>query len=561
MKMRGLIIVVFFFCQLVALGAGEVKAARQKFAVGDVPAAAALLEPIVIPRPRVRGKELEEARKLLGICKYILGDKTSASKVFQDVLIANPNAKLNPKDALDPTVIDFFEQVRSQAPARSAAPSRNSAAQTLNGKNVSKPGKTGIFVKTNAPRATVFANGIFVGTPGQDIALNPGRYQITISAEGHQEQNFQVQVQQGVTKNLSVTLRPPPRAVAPAAAVAQNRSARSQGSGKRGEDFSRAPRQQMNYKNDLPAPRAAQGGGRNLMDEFYSDVKRPEPTPAPVQQPPPAQVVYAPTPLPQQVQPVVPSAPPPAPVPTPAPVYLAPPVPVPQVQVAPYGGVQAVQPRFQQPQAPVYQLQQPVAAPVQAPQQVYAPAPVAPGYAPGSVPQAVQNYGQNNQMQQQPVHQNYSQANQQPVPQQPVPQQAPVSRGASGRRRERKESLGIMAIMPFGMPQFQLGDSNKGMIVAGVQLGGLGWWFYNYQSEATWKKKITDQPDDSPEFKTQSDAYLNKLKTQQMVGLGIFAAGWIYSIYDAMNSSDTRRTGFYFIPEQPGIFAEVGFRY
>lgn len=94
--------------------------ARRTFRGGDIPAAAKQLEAILTPVPRVQGPALEDAQKLFGVCKYLLGDQQLAQRIFAAVLARNPAARLNRADLLDPGIEPFYFAARGkggQAPA------------------------------------------------------------------------------------------------------------------------------------------------------------------------------------------------------------------------------------------------------------------------------------------------------------------------------------------------------------------------------------------------------------------------------------------------------------
>lgn len=204
-----------------AFAQGKYQQARSLFQNGDIKGTAKILE-VVINQKQVSGKEWEETLKLYGICKYIMGDKVSAKRAFQLALNANANAQLSRKDSLDPDIIPFFNSLKkptelvkktpptkkivskkvvkpvaAKAPkAVSAVPKAKVAIGTRRSLKppprrapvaLSAAAFTGIHVTTNDPAALVFSDGLFVGKPEQDISLGEGRQKISVTAPGKKE--------------------------------------------------------------------------------------------------------------------------------------------------------------------------------------------------------------------------------------------------------------------------------------------------------------------------------------------------------------------------------------
>lgn len=364
----------------------KLASARQAYAVGDVPGAARVLQGL-IGGGSLRGAQLEDARELYGICQFLLGNKEKAEHAFTMVLKANPNARLNPKDLIDPTSGEFFEQVRNKVAPRARAASgdrpkgQGSGEQSLSAKAPPRAGFTGIFVKTNASNATVFANGIFIGTSGQDIALDAGEHKLTISAQDYEDVTRAFNIKKNERLTLTVNLvKSGERDRFLAAKKAKAKAAENKR--READRKKKVAKEKIDYTSDLPAGARPSKASQSLADEFFRDQQGGMP-----QQPPP-QPAYAQDPYGQ-------------PVPQ-QPAYVAPRPPPPQPQYNP--GYAA------------------------------APYPAQPGYPPA----------------------------------------APVG---------RKKSL-FLAIMPFGVGQFQNGATGLGIAVAAGQLGSL-YAFYHFSGQAT----------------------------------------------------------------------------
>jgi hypothetical protein len=201
-------------CSVALARSGEVAAARAQFEQGDIMIARDRLKKSA---PRLKGEERVEAFKLLGICNFLTGDRDGAKAAFKEVLNRDPGASLAKRDVLDPSLTDFFEEIKRGYAGKvgvqrrtSSRPNRSNkalAAKSLGGAADSRV--AAITVTTNAPGATVFANGLFVGTANQQIELPPGSYKISVSAAGFNPAAESITVNRGDRLQLRFNLDDP----------------------------------------------------------------------------------------------------------------------------------------------------------------------------------------------------------------------------------------------------------------------------------------------------------------------------------------------------------------
>lgn len=365
-------------------------------------------------------------------------------------------------------------------------------------------------------RASVFDSGIFVGISNQPISLEPGKYDISVIAEGYSDARKRVVLKRGQQLRLPINLvkpAPPPRPKPVArrtprpATIAEQHSPRAT----QGLDYTAdlpKPKNLPQQRRPAPAPRTSQqqqpkyDAGANFLNELNKPA--PPPAAAPQQR-------YVPAPQPPVAQPVYPQPAPYGPYQQPyaQPVYPQPVYPQPYPQQYPPGYAQPMYPAPVYPQpAPVYPQQQPYVAPAQvqrAPQQqTQRVAPVKPNYATGG--------------------------------------------GASGkasRSNKKSEKSAFVAFLPFGVGQFQNEQYIKGAVYAAGQVAGLGTAFVLSLKISEQKKRLTDvdpsKPDDA-EFKENIDAYNKQLLTYQYMALGGSAALWVISIIDAFVNMDSPST-------------------
>ena len=427
----------------------SVASARALFSAGDIPGAAAMLDKILKPRPKVAGIQLEEAMKLYGVCAYLMGQPSKAKSAFAVVLARNPNAKLSPGDVLDPGIQTLFNQSRRSGGAAKRLPGNQGAGVRLAAKPA--PEKfTGIIVKTNVARATVFDNGLFVGTSNQQISLEPGSHKILISSEGYQDVQKFFSLQKGQKLTYTINMKKPQPRVTPQMAQ-KSRPNVSSGGRKSGDnygdgsDFGNAPPPKMkrkgtgslSFENELP--NQVKRTPQTSADQFFGAGAQQQP------QAPQQQVQQAPiAPAPQYVAP----APQPVYQAAPQPVYQAPPPQPITIYQAPPQPQYYTQPQYAQP-APVYQ--QP------APQPQYAPPPQQTYQQPS--PQDFQTSSANND------------------------EPSPRPRAKMKRNKGPKKSA-LIAVLPGGAGQFQNGQTIKGVIFLAAEVG-MAYMAYDSYSKRT----------------------------------------------------------------------------
>ena len=485
-----------------------VQAARRKFQDGDISSAQKDLSSLIQSK-RVQGNNLEEAQKLLGVCQYLMGNVVGATASFEAVLKRNPRAKLNPRDVMDPSIQVLFAKIQSNTRSRGRSPGKverpaaavalraKPAPQSPNGEMESKRGTrfTGIFVRVNAKDATVFSNGIFIGTNNQDISLDPGSHKISIAAQGFEEVTRAFEVKKGERLTLTVELlKEGERQRRAALAAAQARAVRMEKAREQARASADRRRQELLIKREeqkalaeqraldrqiameeararreaLGLGAATQGNpaGGSLADEFYQDQSG-----GMYGAPPPAQG---------------------------------------------YGA-------YNQPQ--------------------YAP----PAYAPppGQNPYGANPYGQGAYA----APPGYPPA-QQVQPQYQAPQEVPNMYTSRDKKQpKRKPSSGksvFLAILPFGAGQFQNGDVGLGLGFFVIDAGGIGMYFWGSTSAKKYKATApilceeTKNQEEQCVPKTSFDAYLKQQSYISYGGIGLFATGWLFGAILGVSGMDDK---------------------
>lgn len=533
-----------------AAQANSLRDAKSKFSQGDLPATVNILEPELFPKPKLGGKDLESARGLYGITQFILGNKAKAESVFTQMIKANPQAKLDRKYLLDPGAEPFFESLKKKGVGkaastdddvkqRSVSVNEKKKASTSQKDAISRRGQsssarptpppeaprakplkeaapkagpfTGIKVNVNAPRATLFADGIFIGSPEDKISLDPGKHVISISAEGYETQEKNIKVEKGKTLQMNVNLikvgsqkqsQPTSQAGKNAATHSSATLGRS-GNGKGDGLKPTGPKKSLNFNQDLPGDQGGKRSQRSTADQYFQE---PPPQqysqPAPQYSQPPQQ--YAP-PQPQYQQPY--------PQPYPQPQYSYPP--------------------------PAYPAPQYVAPPVYAPPPAYGyPDPYAqpPAYAAPPPP----SYGAPNPYEEEDEAGDY---------------EAPSSRSSGGsrsRKKSRKKGNAFIAVLPFGAGQFQNEHYGKAVFFAGAEAGALGYGLYlkfsvipnalkKFEADRLLEVELSD--DEKATNEIPRDEYLKKINSYFQYSLIGAGAVYLVGVIDALANleSGTKR--------------------
>ena len=518
--------------------------ARKSYIRGDLSATVKILESNLYTRPTFQGKEVSEALGLYGISQFTLGNKVKAEKAFHDLLRQNPGSVLDKRYILDPAIEPFFERLKgtySQKP-KGILPQRSAGGrskptpppettqktpQAPRPERVKSP-SNGIEVTSNAPRTTVFADGIFIGTAGQRISMEPGSYQLTISAEGYLTRETRIRVLSGKFTTLDVKLAKPKPPKPPQKSSSNQNEVKASSKTTNPKKGGAEQRQKtsMNFNQELTEERVAAKRSRprrSLSDEFF---REQAPPPAPSYAPPPAPSYSAPSyPTPVYPQPY-----------QPPPVYQAP-----QMYPQPSYSV----PMYQQPY-PAVPYQQPAPLP---PSYSY-PQPdpyAAPNYQP--IP-PTSEYGAPN-----PYEEEFEAGDSSASYDSYSKSQQGYSGPGGNRRRARNSRHPALAILPLGIGQFQNGDYTKGTLFLLGEGGLLGYGlFVKYKTipDAVKKFDIDRQTEIDEKVKAEDiDAkeiervkYItdyNDLANYCLIGAGALYVVGVVDAYSNLNSKPSRQ--------------------
>ncbi|MEY2986952.1 MAG: hypothetical protein RJB13_473 [Pseudomonadota bacterium] len=492
--------------------ASSLSDARKAFSQGDLPKTIQTLESQLFPASKLDKTETVPALELFGISQFMLGEKKSAEKAFRAILVTHPNHTLDKKYALDPAVGPFFDSLKASQPA---ARKRQPLQSAVKGAGAPKPKRsaarptpppekprpqpratpraapkavvTAMVVQTNAPKTTLFIDGIFVGAGNQTITIEPGQHQLTISAEGYDSVDRKISVERGKTLKLSVRLFKAGEAQRLAAARAARKRAAKQKVAKRKQQQKSAfessgPRATMQFDKALPGEKKGSSPQnsrprRSLADEFFQE---------------PAPPAYAPQ-------------------------YQQPP------------GYQVQPPIYQQPQYPYPYPQQAYPAPGYAPQ--YPPPSYAypqpdPYAAPPYPPSPPNAYGAPN-----PYEEEYE-AGDGSLP--PGGGYSPPPAGGGNRARVRDNGRNtLLALLPFGVGQYQNKHMIKGTLFLLTEVGVPAFGFFYYDSVIKSAQKVFEESRaiESDPNNNYSEADREKNEAERVAILKKYADYQLYTYY------------------------------
>lgn len=204
---------LLMFCAAIpsaAFAAPNYATARTQFENGDLQGTQKSLESLLLPKPKISGKELEEAQKLYGISLYLQNKKSAAESVFRAVLNNNPNARLKAEDLLDPQIETFFETIRSKNKSgnHKNGANKSSAQQQPRIKlPVAPPNASILVLMCGKKKASVFVDGLYVGACNNPITLEPGRREVTVTSEGYVDAVKSFDLKAGQTLGFVVNMR------------------------------------------------------------------------------------------------------------------------------------------------------------------------------------------------------------------------------------------------------------------------------------------------------------------------------------------------------------------
>jgi hypothetical protein len=191
--------------------------------------------------------------KFLGLIHYLSGNKSAATKAFEQALALDQTLTVQPQESLDPSAIGFFQGIkaksrRSPSLAKPSSPATAPKAQrSIAG--VAPPKKTLLKVVSNVSGAQVTVDGILAGTTNELINVEPGKIEVEVKSPGYNSRKATVPITKDSENTVTLNLeKPKPKAPPPAPVIAQ-RSPTQRPGAKRAPSRRSPPREE-----DLFAP-------------------------------------------------------------------------------------------------------------------------------------------------------------------------------------------------------------------------------------------------------------------------------------------------------------------
>jgi tetratricopeptide (TPR) repeat protein len=171
------------------------KQGLQHYAKGEFDKAVQSLQTALKKKPNK--SEKVKIYKYIGLSHYTLGRQAEAEKNFEQCLATDPACSIEAKEALDESVLPFFQNIKRGINER---------------KNIPKP-TTRILVKTPIKDAEILMDGILLGPANTSLDANPGTREITLQAKGYRPRGVKIAVNKNVENVYEISLdKLPPKA-------------------------------------------------------------------------------------------------------------------------------------------------------------------------------------------------------------------------------------------------------------------------------------------------------------------------------------------------------------
>jgi len=173
------------------------KQGLQHYAKGEFDKAIQNLQKALKKKPSK--SEKVKIYKYIGLSLYTLGRQAEAEKNFEQCLATDLGCSIEAKEALDESVLPFFQNIK-----RSIADKKNAPKPT-----------TRILVKTPVKDAEILMDGILLGPANTSLDVKPGTREITLQAKGYRPRRVKIAVNKLVENVYEIVLDKLPPKVDP----------------------------------------------------------------------------------------------------------------------------------------------------------------------------------------------------------------------------------------------------------------------------------------------------------------------------------------------------------
>ncbi|WP_141735323.1 hypothetical protein [Oligoflexus tunisiensis] len=132
--------------------------------------------------------------KYIGLSHYTLGRQAEAGKNFEQCLATDLSCSIEAKEALDESVLPFFQNIKRAITERKNAPKPN----------------TRILVKSPVKDAEILMDGILLGPVNTSLEAPPGTREIILQAKGYRPRRVKIAVNKLVENVYEIDLEKQP---------------------------------------------------------------------------------------------------------------------------------------------------------------------------------------------------------------------------------------------------------------------------------------------------------------------------------------------------------------
>jgi tetratricopeptide (TPR) repeat protein len=173
------------------------KQGLQHYAKGEFDKAVQSLQKALKKKPSKAEKV--KIYKYIGLSLYTLGRQSEAEKNFEQCIATDPSCNVEAKEALDESVLPFFQNIKRGIAERKSAP---------------RP-TTRILVKCPVKDAEILLEGILLGPVNASLEASPGTREITLQAKGYRPRRVKIAVNKNVENVYEIDLEKLPAKAEP----------------------------------------------------------------------------------------------------------------------------------------------------------------------------------------------------------------------------------------------------------------------------------------------------------------------------------------------------------
>lgn len=204
------IFIVLFLYRPYLVTAQSFNTVQEKYQKGDLKGAEAAAKKAL--STKISRQEKAKVLKMLGLVQYTLGNKNAASSSFQQALQIEPDLAIAATEALDPTVLPYFQALKAKNKNPGNSPALQSGSEAANPKPIARTTplkRTLLKVNSNVSNARVSIDGILAGSANELINVDPGKVEVQLQAPGFPSRKATITIVKDSENSITLHLEKP----------------------------------------------------------------------------------------------------------------------------------------------------------------------------------------------------------------------------------------------------------------------------------------------------------------------------------------------------------------